>query len=493
MGGVINIGSNPGLFGTSLGQYAPKPCSDFTAKTSSNTVSLMWTDPEDYITTDDYRVEWASTRIVRKTGSYPVDENDGTIVLTSTTKNQYQKNAFIDVGLVDNTTYYYRAFSCSTDNVYNHEQVQVSITIIPWKIMTVRLNLADSNPANIGSYDDDAITMTSGKDVNEWKEFFGYKPCLFKDGKVVGYLNPDDYTKFENGEDSGINNLYTAFNIGDVMIEFPRRGVKISKSGKVVTVSMTDEPNSQNFKYYAHQRGSVNKDYFYIGAYLGSVYGSKLRSISNVEPSVNIYFDDFRTYAKNTGSGYGMMGYYQWLFIQVMYVLQYKGNLDSQTVHGIGQNAGRTGTGNTKGMMYGTAYTGNPLKLFGLEDPWGNISQFVDNYNISAQRHVMTTTDDNISNINSYNDVGSCGDIVYGYSTDCMGTTEAGFTPPYNTANGSESTYFCDYVSTYTGNPPAVGGFYDYASRNSGIFYFSCSLGRSSVYSSVVGTRLCYL
>ena len=230
MGGVVNIGSNPGLWGASLGQYAPKPCKNLSAKAGNGSVVLKWEDPEDYTTTDNYPVEWASTRIVRKTGSYPADENDGTVVVTSTTRNQYKSNGFTDSGLTNYTTYYYRAFSCSTDGVYNHEQVQTTAQPIPYKTMTVKINLANSNPATCGSYADNASTMSSGKDVAAWQEFFGYRPCLFKNGKVVGYLNPNDFTKFENGTSADI----TSGNAGDVMIQFPRRGVRISKSGKVM-------------------------------------------------------------------------------------------------------------------------------------------------------------------------------------------------------------------------------------------------------------------
>ena len=493
MGGVINIGSNPGLWGASLGQYAPKPCSEFTAKASNGAVLLKWTDPEDYTTTDNYPVEWASTRIVRKTGGYPVDENDGTIVVTNTTRNQYQKNAFTDSGLTNYTTYYYRAFSCSSDGVYNHEQVQVEVTPIPWKIMTVKLNLANSNPASIGSYADDATSMTAGKDVAAWQEFFGYKPCLFKDGKVVGYLNPNDYTKFENGEAADI----TSGNAGDVMIEYPRRGVKISKSGKVVTVSMTDNPNNSDFKYYAHQRGSADKDYFYLGAYLGYVNSGKLRSLSGKYPQVSTTLSQFDTYGKANGTGYGCIGYYQWLYIQVMYVLQYKGNLNSQNTHGYGLCKGsvqNTGSGNTKGVMYGTTGTGNPLKLFGLEDVWGNIFHFINNYYSSNSYHVTTTTDDTITDTSKYTDRGSYGgsNSSSGYVTDCMGTTEAGFTGTYGSYNGSDTTYFCDHAGFYAGAVPyAGGGCASYSCY--GLFGFWCYYSRTGGSDGDTGSRLGYL
>ena len=53
------------------------------------------------------------------------------------------------------------------------------------------------------------------------------KPCLFKNGAVVGYLNPDNFAQFADGTAADI----TSGNNGDVMIEIPKTGYKISKSG----------------------------------------------------------------------------------------------------------------------------------------------------------------------------------------------------------------------------------------------------------------------
>lgn len=493
MGGVINIGSNPGLYGASLGQYAPKPCYNFTAKATDSCVALKWSDPEDYTTTDGYLVEWASTRIVRKTGSYPVDENDGTVVVTSTTRNQYQSTAFTDSGLTNDTTYYYRAFPCSTDGIYNHEAVQVSAIPIPWKIMTVTLNLANSNPATCGSYADDATSMTSGKTVAAWQEFFGYRPCLFKNGKVVGYLNPDDYTKFVDGSTADI----TSGSAGDVMIEFPRRGVKISKSGKVVTVSMTNNPNNTDFNYYAHRRGSVDKDYFYLGAYIGYVTGSKLRSLSGKNPSANYTLAQYDTYGKALGTGYGCIGYYQYLYLQVMYTLQYKGSLNSQSVHGQGYSDSvihASGGGNTKGLMYGATNTGSVLKIFGIEDLWGNAWQIINNFYVTSGFHIATTTDDTITDTSKYTDRGSFGGSATadGYITDVLGTSETGFIGSYGNYKGSGTTYFCDTCSVDAKCVLYVGGCN--AGDGYGIYHL-CAINwtRTGNTGERTGSRLGYL
>ena len=50
--------------------------------------------------------------------------------------------------------------------------------------------------------------------------------CLFKDGGVVvGYLNPNNYAQFEDGSAADI----TSGTDGDVMVEFPKMYIKISR------------------------------------------------------------------------------------------------------------------------------------------------------------------------------------------------------------------------------------------------------------------------
>ena len=77
--------------GSSIG-YPPENVTDFSLKAKSESVDLLWSDPDDITLSDGTVVKWAYTRIVRKTGSYPTNENDGTIVVQSSVRNQYQTN-----------------------------------------------------------------------------------------------------------------------------------------------------------------------------------------------------------------------------------------------------------------------------------------------------------------------------------------------------------------------------------------------------------------
>lgn len=100
-------------------------------------VSLTWTDPKDKYATPEGEIaqdpdqlvsKWAYTRIVRKVGSQPSGPNDGTTVLESAVRNQYQTEPFVDPGLQNEVTYYYGAFAYNEDGVVS-EGALASITL----------------------------------------------------------------------------------------------------------------------------------------------------------------------------------------------------------------------------------------------------------------------------------------------------------------------------------------------------------------------------
>jgi hypothetical protein len=81
-------------------------------------IELTWGDPDDFVIEGVTIAEWAGTKVLRKTGSYPADETDGTLVVDSTTRDQYESSAFTDTGLGEEVEYFYMAFPYTTQDVY---------------------------------------------------------------------------------------------------------------------------------------------------------------------------------------------------------------------------------------------------------------------------------------------------------------------------------------------------------------------------------------
>lgn len=349
-----------------------------------------------------------------------------------------------------------------------------------FKTMTAVIDQSNSNPLTCITYEDDAKFMEKGS--KDWDDFFGAKLVLFKDGKEVRDL-----------KDEELNSLTEAD--GDVMVRFPRKGLSIKTVGDKVYVSMTDNPDSEDFKYYAHTRGEERREAFYLGAYLGYEKDGKLRSIKGFVPTGNKTIDNFRTIAQANGAGYEQLAFYQWTFLQAMYVLKY-GNLDSQTALGKGLTNGssylNTGGTNGKSVDFGTANGTDQMRFQYIEDMWGNKLQWLDGIKSVGNSQMKTGTDKFSNDGASYSayNLGFSGN-VYNYPKSIQGTSELGFVIKAN--GGSETTYFCDYQDVY-GNSTyfgCVGGSRGYGAY-AGAFCFGCRYSASSA-GAGIGGRLMFL
>ena len=97
------------------------------AATAGNAqVELTWADPANKYATPEGEVsetgdqlvsEWDHTVLVRKTGSQPAGPDDGTVVVSSSVRNQYQTTPYTDTGLTNDTQYFYGVFAYNKDGV----------------------------------------------------------------------------------------------------------------------------------------------------------------------------------------------------------------------------------------------------------------------------------------------------------------------------------------------------------------------------------------
>lgn len=346
-------------------------------------------------------------------------------------------------------------------------------------IMTAVIDQTNSNPLTCISYADDARKMEKGS--LKWDNFFKTKLVLFKDGKEVRDLEDNELSSLKPED-------------GDVMVKFRRLGLNIKTVEDKIYITMTDNPDDPNFKYYAHTRGTERREAFYLGAYLGYEENGKLRSIKDVMPTASKTVGAFRTLAQANGKGYEQFAFYQLVFLQAMYVLKY-GNLDSQTAIGKGLTGGsytNTGTTNGKGIDFGSTDATLQMRFQYLEDFYGNKYQWIDGVQSGGSSNMMTTTDnfnDERKDYESY-PLGFSGNI-YQYPRKVQGTSELGFIIKENGA--SQTTYFCDYQDVY-GNSiklPCFGGNCS-GGASAGAFYFCCYYSASNS-SASVGSRLMFL
>lgn len=97
-------------------------CTGMGIKRTDEGTLMTWIDPEDVTLNGSVLARWDRTVLVRKSGSYPENPEDGETVAetsrTAATKNQYHTNGFLDKS-EEGKTFYYKLFSQTTAGVWN--------------------------------------------------------------------------------------------------------------------------------------------------------------------------------------------------------------------------------------------------------------------------------------------------------------------------------------------------------------------------------------
>lgn len=336
----------------------------------------------------------------------------------------------------------------------------------------VKIDRANSNPDTSVEYTDDAVGLTPSSGNNcsfvagDWENKFPYnkiRPCLVKNGEVVGYLNPNNYAQFDDGTAADI----TSGNAGDVMVEIPRFYYKITQTDTHTFVKISSA-QLDGFTDKAFRYNNKLKERFFVGAYLGYVdANNKLRSLSGKTPTGSKQIGEFRAAAQANGAGYEQLNFYKLTALQILYLIRYK-NLHSQSALGQGFVDGSavatTGATNEKGMNYGTATTMQEhVKCNGIEDFWGNIFQWVDGYRPMFSNKIRTADGYFNDNATGYTEHACTVPNGMGYIKGIIGNNELAFIP--QTFTGSLSTYYSDYGALYSGYLPTFGGNWSAATK----------------------------
>lgn len=479
------------------GGIAPNNCVEISVKAGNTELTVYWNDPEDIVVEGQTLSKWAGTKLVAKEGAYPENVNDGTLLVDSKVKNAYSKSGgtgYKYTGLKNGVTYYFMLFPYSdTKAVKVDEANRVTGTPQEYVVYGIEIDLTNSDPSKWATYTDDAVGMTAGSSAFDSKSIFDIQSYTFKDGVEVKALSKTDNNNYADGSSASADLKSGTY---DIMTKFKRGGYQIKRSGNKLLIKVTDDPAREGFCYKAFQRGSVDKDEFYLGRYKGYVDGSgKLRSYSGVTPTGSKTIGAFRTAAQLNGKGYEQSGFYQLVWRQCLYMVKYLAK-NSQLTIGKGYTGGSsvtaTGATNGKGDTYGTQTNTDHMILFGIEDFWGNIWEWIDGLVTDASYNILTNTD-------NFRDDGKGSGYVStpsgissdtgGYMKDVQGTNDTGFV--FKATGGSSTTYFCDYGNLCDGCVALFGGYYG-SGDDAGVCYLDVYYAASYSYGSV-GGRVMFL
>lgn len=224
-----------------------------------------------------------------------------------------------------------------------------------------------------------------------------------------------------------------------------------------------------------------------IGVYEAYSSSSKIYSRSGVTPSVSISQADFKTYARNRGTGFTIVKHQHYNIMAFLFYALY-GNTNSQAICGYGTDnyPKTTGGTNSLGMTDTTSANGNSMSInfWGLENWWGDIYEWVDNAILNYNTWDITEDDGTIRQVES---IAFEGDyftkkIVIGNYLDIV------INP--SSTSGDTSVGYCDRQYLWTDQGQICRRGYFGSSDMGGII--SSAIGNSDSTASFCGSRLAF-
>ncbi len=506
---------------------SPQPMQTFSANYNPDTgnVELYINESADTIIDGQTASTVEEVIIRRKKDTFPIDENDGDLVVITKRRNfgAYKNTPYIDVieGIEIGDTYCYKAFPKNNVGMVGYSASNESqFTAKDYWLFGFKLDQNESDPASMIRYiednegyqsaymDYDADSFNYGNWENAW--FMKVKPCMLNyDGTVAYYLNPKDYTLKEDGTASDIADVNFE---GNAMVAIPKTYWKIVDNGdNTANIYFSNKKVDDDFHCWSHIDNNGNEiDYCYMPIYNGYDDKTRLRSLSGKVPTYDRYAITEINLAKANNQDENMIWYTEVfsdrMLINLLLLLIGK-STNTQIVFGYGFYYSEeadvrisSGTMNSKGLFWGVnTKTKTGVKVFGMEHWWGNqfrrIAGCINNKgNIKVK---MTYGQSDGSTVDGYNIDGT------GYvSTNCTPTgtsggyitkmtfTEYGLIPTIT--KGSTTTYYTDslwYNNSLTAGYATVGGSCNY-SLSAGAFCIALTNDATTDYSDGTASSL---
>jgi hypothetical protein len=461
----------------------PEPMQEFSAKS----VYVSASDTVKVEITAKLPSGVAGAVIRRSTTGYPTSETEGELF-----KNITANGTYMDTNVTVGVVYYYSAFPYTSTGAYNRSEANRT-SVTPNKrdyLFGYDLVKATSSPTGRVTYPSDvdnaaftpaAMNFSTGKfNYGGWAfdpgEKFMPRPCMLTYAGVVDhYLNPDDYTKKVNSSASKVAD--TSFG-GNAMMEWPKIYTKRWEENGVYHFRCSDVPQDDDWDCWCNYDRQNNQiDHFYTPIYFGSLVSGKLRSISGAANSVSTTAANEIAYAKANGNDWYTEVLADRLLLQDLLVMMAR-STECQTAFGYGRCKSPTsgnktvvpGAMDTKGMFWGSDDQTSGVKVFGMENVWGNLwrrtagwinANGTQKVKLTRGTHDGSTAADYNTDGSGYISVANASPhgISGGY-IDTMKTEAYGRLPV--TANGSSSTYEADgmWFNNSQVNYACVGGDY---------------------------------
>ena len=248
---------------------------------------------------------------------------------------------------------------------------------------------------------------------------------------TICQLSDTDSTKFADGSAADLTGAQ-----GDVFMRLP---VFYTQA-----IELVDDRWQIKFAF-GGQPGPTWKEWGgndLIGVYETYYSSSKIYSRSGVTPSVNISQANFKTYARNRGTGFTLVKHKHQNIMAFLFYAFY-GNTNAQAICGSGTSSypKTAGATNSLGMTDTTTTNGNSMSInfFGLENWWGDLNEFEDNVIVNSSTWNITEDDGTTRQVTGfvgYNAWYYPHKLVIGDNLDTIMKPES--------SSGSTSVGYCD-------------------------------------------------
>lgn len=248
------------------------PVTNFVAKPGNGKVELSWTDPKDkYATpegeqmedTDQLVSKWSYTKLIRKENVAPIGPNDGTEIVSSQVRNEYQNSVYTDTSIKNGHSYYYAVIA------YNEQDVPSELTVSDETIPKLVSSVLNENTW-------DVIDMIASQGIAQSYWEIGDETAEFTIGgethtAVILDFNHDDLS-------DGSGKAAITFSLKGLMAEKKQMNSDSIRSTNwsYPNFSNTLKPYIENTIYTGLQNDikaytqNVNREYGYGGSFYGT-------------------------------------------------------------------------------------------------------------------------------------------------------------------------------------------------------------------------------
>lgn len=475
--------------------------------------------------------EWAGTQLRAKKDSYPVDENDGILLVDSKVKNQYKDTPFVHDNLTNGDEWFYMAFPYTKNKVFTVDSANRGSAVA-----TNKLNQPAPSTPTISDLEFDRVTVTGGDVVSLDKETWFDSPHTF-----TGLTEETDYVAYAKRKetDEFMESDISPGNAFKTPAEQRIYGVRVDESNSNPETRVTYIGDSVGFTPMSGNNGN-----FDWGSWEQVFKDFEIRPVVLKNKAVNYYLDpsDFTKRADGSSAnitgadgdvmnefgktlwykwtdlgsaytvevsdkefpgavknafeiedGYNLVPYYPLLLTQILGIIFFR-STDSQTALGRGyvdgnSNYATTGGTNTKGYFFGETTGKQQMKFLGIEDFWGNKLWWIDGLVTDASRNLLIGKKGFNDSGNGYasHPSGTSANIG-GYIDTVQGGNDKGFI--IKSTGGSATTHYADYGDLYSSRVALFGG--DRASGSSaGAFNLRLNASASGASATIGGRLFC--